>query len=214
MDHRAVHAPGSRPLTWWGSLPTCPLVPARDRGCVPRLCPSSGACRPGEAAAPLWHARTVLAYLFWHRPGDDVDRADYEARLRRFHGSLAVRSASFRLRRLPFAEVQGYEDWYLVEDWAALGALNASAVDSLHRGPHDAVAHLAAEGWGGVYAHLRGPVEPPARAGWRSKPAGRSYGEFLATLPATTIWQRQMVLGPAPEFCIGQGDPAGRQRLF
>ncbi len=47
----------------------------------------------------------------------------------------------------------------------------------------------------------------PAEAGWSawfSKPAGRGYLDFhaeLATLGASA-WQRQMVLGPAAEYCV------------
>jgi hypothetical protein len=37
---------------------------------------------------------------------------------------------------------------------------------------------------------------------WCSKPAGVPYPAFLATLPAVETWQRQLVLGPAPEFCL------------
>jgi hypothetical protein len=144
----------------------------------------------------------VLAYVFWHRPREDVDRDRYEDALRRFHASLENTSATFRLDQLPFAEgVGGYEDWYLVDDWAALGELNAAAVDATHRGGHDAAAELVAEGWGGVYALVRGPAEPPATALWRPKPPSD---------PEVTLWQRQMVLGPAPEYCVGDGAAGGR----
>jgi hypothetical protein len=155
----------------------------------------------------------VLAYVFWHRPRDGVEPALYEARLRSFHAALETPSAAFRVRELPFAPGGGYEDWYLVEDWQALGTLNAAAIDERRRGPHDGVAELAAEGWGGVYAHLRGEAEPPAAARWLAKPAGLGYDEFLADLPGTSVWQRQLVLGPAPEFCVADGDPDGRVRV-
>jgi hypothetical protein len=156
----------------------------------------------------------MLAYLFWHRPRPDVDTARYEESLRRFHGSLDGVSASFRLARLPFAATDGYEDWYLVDDWQALGALNAAAVDSRHRTGHDSVADLAGDGWGGVYALVRGAAEPPGGARWLAKPPGRSYEEFLGALPTSTVWQRQLVLGPAPEFSVAtDGDPSERVRL-
>ena len=143
----------------------------------------------------------MLAYVFWHRPRDDVDRDRYEDALRRFHDSLENPSGAFRLDRLPFGDADGYEDWYLVEDWAALGELNAAAVDASHGGYHDAAAELVAEGWGGVYALVRGEAEPPTTASWRWKPPSD---------PAAAVWQRQMVLGPAPEYCVPGGDAAGR----
>lgn len=146
----------------------------------------------------------MLAYVFWHRPREDVDRPRYEDALARFHASLANPSAVFRLDRLPFEDAGGYEDWYLVEDWAALGELNRSAVDAAHGGYHDAAAELVAEGWGGVYALVRGESEPPTAARWQWKQPDD---------PATPFWQRQMVLGPAPEYCCVDGSPAGRVSL-
>jgi hypothetical protein len=143
----------------------------------------------------------VLAYLFWHRPREDVERDRYEEALRRFHDSLANPSAAFRLDRLPFADAAGYEDWYLVDGWAELGELNATAVDATHGGYHDAAAELVAEGWGGVYALVRGEAEPPATARWQWKPPDDAAG---------AVWRRQMVLGPAPEFCVAGGDAGGR----
>jgi hypothetical protein len=156
----------------------------------------------------------MLAYIFWHRRRDGVEAAGYEESLHRFHDSLDVPSASFRLLELPFANMDGYEDWYLVEDWQALGTLNTEAIDDLRRDAHDSVARLAGAGWGGVYALVRGPAELPAGARWLAKPPGHSYDEFLSTLPDATVWQRQMVLGPGPEFCVAHGEPDGRERLF
>jgi hypothetical protein len=143
----------------------------------------------------------VLAYVFWHRPRPGVDRDRYEDALRRFHDSLENASAAFRLDRLPFEDAHGYEDWYLVEDWTALGELNALAVDARHREGHDAAAELAGHGWGGVYALVRGAAEPPPRARWQhSAPSD----------PGVGLWQRQMVLGPAPEYCVIDETAEGR----
>src|SRR3954467_15606129 len=91
----------------------------------------------------------TLAYVFWHRPAEDVARSDYEERLRAFHATLESPSGSFRLHALPWKAVDGYEDWYLVEDWAALGELNEAAVAAARRGEDDAAARLAADGGGG-----------------------------------------------------------------
>jgi hypothetical protein len=109
--------------------------------------------------------------------------------------------------------VDGYEDWYLVEDWQDLGALNVRAVDERRRESHDCAAAMAMESWGGIYGLLRGPAVPPPVASWRAKPSEQSYGEFLNSLTCPTIWQRQMVLGPAPEFCLGENDSGDRQEL-
>lgn len=136
----------------------------------------------------------MLAYVFWHRPRPDVDLDRYEHALSLFHDSLENPSAAFRLDELPFGGREaGYEDWYLVDDWTALGELNARAVDARHRAGHDAAAELSGHGWGGVYALVRGPAEPPAAARWQHR---------APSDPEVAHWQRQMVLGPAPEFCV------------
>jgi len=155
----------------------------------------------------------VLAYVFWHRPRADVPRDAYERALVAFHAALAVPSAAFRLDRLPWREDDGYEDWYLVGGWDGLGALNEAAVTSPHRAPHDAVAGMSGEGWGGVYALLRGTPAPPEAVRWATRPAGEPYRRFLEREPAATIWQRQLTLGPAPEFALQEDATAGRTRL-
>src|SRR5215208_2135214 len=149
----------------------------------------------------------MLAYLFWHRPAAGIDRGEYEARLSAFHqalGDAVLASAAYRLERLPFTETDGFEDWYLVEEWGRLGELNAAAVDETRGPPHDGVASLAAEGWGGVYALVSGEPLPPEGARWQAKPRGESYESFLESQSAPSVWQRQMVLGPAPEFCLAE----------
>ena len=101
------------------------------------------------------------------------------------------------------ADPDGYEDWYLVDGWKELGELNATAVDAAHKAPHDAAAHRVRSGWGGVYKLVNGHAEgPPDGTRWsHSRPQ------------AGVVWQRQMVLGPAPEYCAADGDPAGRARV-
>ena len=155
----------------------------------------------------------TLAYVFWHRPQADVEASEYEEALLAFHSSLDRPSASFRLARLPFAADRGYEDWYLVEGWAELGVLNAQAVDDVRRPTHDAVARLAAEGWGGVYKLILGRPTVPEITRWMSKPAAESYGAFLASQEATAIWQRQMVLGPGREFCLVANETVRREHI-
>ena len=157
----------------------------------------------------------TLAYLFWHRPLADVESDDYEDALADFHASLEVVSAAFRLAALPFDPGGGYEDWYLVDGFAGLEALQAAAVADVRRREHDAAAARSAQGWGGVYALLRGEPEPPPATRWLAKPRGQSYETFLQTLASPTVWQRQLVLGPAPEFCVvdEHAPAAGRARV-
>lgn len=112
--------------------------------------------------------------------------------------------------RSPWGEPAGplYEDWYRVGGFAELEALNQGAVAAARRASHDAVAGLAAGGTGGIYRLAAGePVPRVTHAYWFGKPAGMGYGELreaLAPLAAdgASVWMRQMVLGPAPEFCV------------
>lgn len=158
----------------------------------------------------------MLAYVFWHRPAPETASGPYERALAGFHLALAAapppgfrRSWAFRLAEVPWLSGLGYEDWYLVDDFAALGELNEAAVSASRQAPHDAVAGLAADGTAGVYRLVAGEPNPGAtRATWLSKPAGETYPAFLAEIgaPGASAWQRQMTLGPAPEFCVH--DPA------
>ena len=158
----------------------------------------------------------MLAYVFWHCAALGVDASRYEERLAAFHRALRrspsdgfVGSAAYRIQGAPWLpQAAGYEDWYEVEDWAALGALNAAAVSARVRADHDTVAHLAAGGAGGLYRLLRAAAEPAVHSGslWFAKPRERSYIDFTAEVEALAagcaVWQRQMVLGPATEFCL------------
>jgi hypothetical protein len=162
---------------------------------------------------------TVLAYVFWHQPAAGTDAAEYDRRLSAFHQALAqeqplgfTQSAAFRTRELPWAPpaVASYEDWYLVEDSAALDVLNDAAVTSGRKEPHDRAAALAAWGAAGLYRLRLGRVmlESAKVACWLSKPPGTTYPEFYRDLElalgrtAFSLWGRQMVLGPTPEFCV------------
>jgi hypothetical protein len=153
----------------------------------------------------------VLAYVFFHRPAADVGPGVYERGLVAFHRSLETSSASFRLEALPFGDGgPGYEDWYLVDDWSALGEIGAVALAPRRRREHDAVAARSGQGWGGVWALRSGDPVPPSGVRWESKPRGRTDDAFLADEGASTVWQRQLVLGPAPEFALAAPpSPAG-----
>jgi hypothetical protein len=118
----------------------------------------------------------------------------------------------------PAESPPAYEDWYLVEDFAALGVLNEAAVGRGHRTAHDQVARRSGAGSGGLYALLEGdrsmmgqgasaPGERSA-AIWVQRPPG-SRPRMLAELlgdgmdpSRSSLWRRQLVLGPAPEFCL------------
>jgi hypothetical protein len=148
----------------------------------------------------------VLAYVFWHRPRRQVGTGEYAASLRAFHERVGVPSWFAALRRPPWGEDAGWwEDWYLVEDWNGLGRLNEAAVTGPRRAPHDEAAALAGAGVAGVYGLVAGRPEPPGWAGWVDKPEGERYDAFVPSLcaaagAAATVWQRQMTLGPTPEF--------------
>jgi hypothetical protein len=158
----------------------------------------------------------VLAYVFWHEPAAGTDRAAYEEALRAFHEVLRddppdgfLRSAALRVAGAPWLPGgAGYEDWYLVEGFAALGTLNEAAVAGRRRVPHDDVALRSAHGAGGIYAPWAGdPAVPSGTVTWLSKAAGTSYEALRAGLSGTT-WLRQLVLGPAPELCRPGNGPA------
>jgi hypothetical protein len=160
----------------------------------------------------------VLAYVFWHAPAAGGDVAAYEAALRSFHAVLRDDpppgfwgSAALRVTGAPWLPGgEGYEDWYLVGDFAALGTLNEGAVSGRRQEPHDDVALRSGHGAGGVYASWVGPPDvPTGTVRWFAKPPGRSYDDLRSALSGTT-WQRQLVLGPAPELCAAGGAvPAG-----
>ena len=150
--------------------------------------------------------------MFWHAPGAADDISTYEAALATFHASLDPADISGFRGSHAFL-VHGaawtssslvYEDWYLIDDFTALGTLNEAAVSGQRRRSHDNVAGMAGEGMAGVYALRRGAAEPPdtGRAVWFGKTAGVSYDELFGRLgERRSLWQRQMVLGPTPEFC-------------
>jgi hypothetical protein len=158
----------------------------------------------------------MLAYVFWHWPQPGA--AAYEASLGRFHRALAadapdgfISSASFRVAHAPWlAAAPAYEDWYLITDFDALGNLNEAAVEGARAAAHGDIASSAAGGTGGLYRAVagQGSLSPVRAAVWMSKPAGMRYPEFFAALaewtsrPGATLWQRQLTLGPAAEFCL------------
>jgi hypothetical protein len=166
----------------------------------------------------------MLAYIFWHWPEREVDLAAYERTMLDFHQALKAQapagfraSWTFRPSGLPWlpSEARPYEDWYLVDDFAALGPLNDQAVAGRAKAPHDQAARAAAAGAGALYRLTRGAadgveiaVAEAGYAAWFPKGKQRTYDELFASLEPFTsqsgvsLWRRQMVLGPAPEFCL------------
>lgn len=169
----------------------------------------------------------MLAYVFWHRPADGVATADYEAACRRFHDGLAVRppgglvgSECLRADVLEWLGDggAGYEDWYVLEDFAALGVLNEAAVARSHAASHDHAAGLMGEGTGSVYRLLDGVARLVGvrEAAWVTPRRGDDVAlldDFLADgidRTGATLWRRQLALGPAPELCLLAAElPAG-----
>ena len=165
----------------------------------------------------------MLAYLFWHWQQPNIDRSSYIDHLINFHRTLAAnksdgfqRSAVFALNSAAWLDTEDevFEEWYLLDDSAAMDRLNDAAVSGNCEQPHNAVAREAAGGTGGLY-RLRagGNVLLDVRhALWLDKPSGVSYPEFYSALNELTgnsgvsLWGRQMTLGPTKEFCLHSQD--------
>ena len=167
----------------------------------------------------------MLAYVFWHWPRADAAVDRYEASLAGFHASLVqladspVRfTTTWAVTGLPWAPhaAECYADWYLVSGFGDLGRLNQVAVTAGRQAAHDRVASLSEGGTGGLY-RPRGALlaghdwvsSPPGWEAWFAKPDGCSYPELDAMLAGIVgsagcqgLWQRQLTLGPGPEFCL------------
>ncbi|MEA2335172.1 MAG: hypothetical protein QOG40_1662 [Solirubrobacteraceae bacterium] len=175
----------------------------------------------------------MLAYLSWHRPAAGVEQAVYEQALARFHRSLAHRppsgfrgSLALRLAELAWLApapgvgpggqgAAGYEDWYLLDDWAAVGVLEEAAVSRGHETAHHAIAARAGAATGSVYRLLAGSPRPSATdvAVWVAHEPGHDRDSPAALLgdgmdPARDgLWRRCLGLGPAPEYCLLAAEP-------
>jgi hypothetical protein len=166
-----------------------------------------------------------LAYVFWHSPASAAAGPAYRSDLLAFHSSLAARpppglrrSETFAVAGASWLEAgaESYEDWYLVSNWSAVGDLNHEAVAAPHQASHDRIAHQAAGGAGAIYRLHAGSDSPGCQVGtWFAKPPGWSYGRLDDALVAVlddggSLWRRQLVLGPAPEFCLRRESPPAR----
>jgi hypothetical protein len=161
--------------------------------------------------------KNVLAYLFWHTPKPTVAIADYERDLLAFSRSLSglncpgvKQISSFRTSAVPWLDgSSGYEDWITIDGSSALETLNEQAVSGRMAAPHGAVAQQMGAGYGGVYYHLSGDVDPhlAERAQWLSRPRGIEFRPVLKAISNTatgpvSVWRRFMVLGPGLEFVV------------
>jgi hypothetical protein len=158
----------------------------------------------------------MLAYLFWHRPYPTTTVKQYEEALLRFQHQLGQQgppgfrgSASFRVEALPWlGNRPGYEDWCLLDGSWALDPLNSFAVAGPVTPAHDAAAAQMEEGYGGLYALVWGEPVLPERSSavWLTRPRGIQWRPVLDAMrqqvPQTTLWRRQMVLGPGKEFAL------------
>ena len=151
----------------------------------------------------------MLAYVFSHRTGAGADIEAYEESLRSFHAALVGTSPDGYISSATFRVDDGYADWYLLADSAALDVLNAAAVSGARSAPHDAAARIAVDGVGKLFSLASG--EPLTASGFEvrfAKPKGMSYADLYARLkpwtgaPGVSLWRRMMVLGPSPEFSI------------
>ena len=166
----------------------------------------------------------MLAYVFWHWPQSGVTPETYIAHLESFHRTLAAnkppgfqRSAVFRIEDAGWLPTRGpvYEDWYVVNDSAALDPLNDGAISGACELPHKLVAREAAGGTAGLYRLRFGEevLRESRFAVWLAKPDDVSYRDFYdALVPVTAqanvaLWGRQMTLGPTTEFCLHSRTP-------
>ncbi len=180
----------------------------------------------------------MLAYLSWHRPAVGVEQQVYEQSLERFHRSLAHRppsgfrgSVSFRATELPWLDrgaqpsgtaagltSVGYEDWYLLDGWSAVGVLEEGATSQGHITAHDSIAKLAGPATSAVYRLVEGhPALAEAKlAVWVARERGYASPTMADLLgdgmdrARGGLWSRCLGLGPAPEYCLLAGEaPAG-----
>lgn len=166
----------------------------------------------------------MLAYVFWHWPDSGVDETTYRESLLSFHQTLAshpspgfARSVVFSIHNASWLKTDGpaFEEWYLLQDSAALDKLNQAAVSGPCEAPHNRVAQQAAGGVAGLY-RLRtgqGNLSDSKVAFWFNKPRGLLYSDlYIGLEPLTSqdgvaLWTRQMTLGPTNEFCIHTSKP-------
>ena len=151
----------------------------------------------------------MLAYVFSHRPAPGIEAARYEAVLHEFHDRLAAAPPRGFISSLIYRIGDGYSDWYLLVDSAAMDALNEAAVSGSRTTPHNIAARMAVDGVGKLLSLAAGEHDAAAGCEIRfAKPPGMAYADLYSSLESATtskgagLWRRMMVLGPPPEFCL------------
>src|SRR6516165_4759688 len=152
--------------------------------------------------------RTMLAYVFWHRPYSSIERQRYEQAIVRFQNDLAgskppgfICATSFQIEAVPWlSDLPGYEDWYLLDGTWAMDPLNAFAISGHVQAPHDSVAAMMEQGDGGLYAHAGGESMPAPRSTihWLTRPSEMKWQLFSEAVhrtgPQAEAWGLQVVL--------------------
>ena len=99
--------------------------------------------------------------------------------------------------------------------------MNEAAVAASRAAPHEAAAAVAAGGAAGLYRLRLGAVRQQPRVDhWFGKPEGMPYRELFSQLGPLVdrvegaLWMRQMVLGPAREFCVHAPAPVPLTAAF
>ncbi|HEX6487305.1 MAG TPA: hypothetical protein VF137_00325 [Candidatus Dormibacteraeota bacterium] len=102
---------------------------------------------------------------------------------------------------------EAYEDWYLLEGSFALDIINRAAVTGVMTGPHHGAASLTGSMAAGLYQLVAGEGAKGETATWlNERPASIEAG--------ASLWRRQMVLGPTPQFCLlGNGGDIARRKV-
>ena len=162
--------------------------------------------------------QSMLAYVFWHWRYPHVDKAAYQKRIIDFQETLNTHkpsgfqySTAFQIEHVPWSGggEEAYEEWYVLDNSAALDVLNEAAVTGPCKEPHNQVARDAAGGTGGLYRLSAGEpgLAKALVALWFAKPSEMSYKQLFEIVQpevkqaSGSLWGRQMTLGPAREFC-------------
>ena len=170
----------------------------------------------------------MLAYVFWHWPSPQHTADAYEALQRALHAALAqsapsgfIRSFVFRLDgQAPWlGGTPAYADWYLVDASPALDPLNVAAVSGVCEAPHAEVARAMAAGAGSLFGAYtdKTSVGNARTITFVTKPRPMPYATFkteMASVPKESLWRRQMVLGPTPEFALLTQSPVNIPDTF